>query len=86
MIEDIVENTIEEIQSTDTAPRKPAYNVGKLNLDVLRKEQQWDQFCRNTVKDMKKTPDPNCLLHSNSILRKVVKLKYRIEPTVMCFP
>ena len=28
-IEEIVKNTIEEIQSTDSAPKMPAYNVGK---------------------------------------------------------
>ena len=31
---------------------------------------------------MKKMPDPNFLLDSNSVLRKVVKLKYTIEPAV----
>ena len=82
MIEDIVKNIIEEIQSADTVPNKPAYNVGKLNLEVLRKEQQQDQFCKNKVKDMKKTPDPNFLLDNNSILRKVVKLKYTIGPAI----
>ena len=83
MIEVVVKNTTEEIQSTGTAPSKPAYNVGKLNLEVLRKEQQWDQFCKNKVKDMKKIPDPNFLLYSNSILRNVVKLKYTIEPAIV---
>ena len=29
MTEDVVKNIIEEIQSTDTAPNKPTYNVGK---------------------------------------------------------
>ena len=35
---DIVENIIEEVHSTDIVPRTPAYNIGKLNIDVLRKE------------------------------------------------
>ena len=83
MIEDILKSIIEEIQSADTAPSKPAFNVGKLNLEVLRKEQQWDQFCKNKVKDMKKTPDPNFLLDSKSILIEVVKLKYTIEPAIV---
>ena len=39
-IEDIVENIIEKIQSADAASRKPGYNLGKLNLEVLRKEQE----------------------------------------------
>ena len=46
-IEDIVNNIIEEVHSTDTAPKKPTYNVEKLNLEVLRKDQQWDQFFGN---------------------------------------
>ena len=40
IIEDAGKNIIEEIQSAAAAPRKPAYNMGKLNLEVLRKEQQ----------------------------------------------
>ena len=31
---------------------------------------------------MKKMPDPNFLLDSNSILRKVVKPKYTIKPAI----
>ena len=31
---------------------------------------------------MKKMPDPNILLDHNSILRKVIKLKYTIEPAI----
>ena len=63
-------------------PRTLTYNIGKLNLDVLRIEQ-WDQFCKNKVKEMKQKPDPNFLLDENSIPRKVVKLKYTIEPTMV---
>ena len=37
-IEDVVKNIIEEIQSMDTMTKTPAYNIGKLNQDVLRKE------------------------------------------------
>ena len=40
--EDVVKNIIEEVHSTDIVPRTPTYNIGKLNLEVLRKEQQWD--------------------------------------------
>ena len=38
-LEDVIENIIEEVHCTDVVPRTPAYNMGKLNLDVLRKEQ-----------------------------------------------
>ena len=81
--EDIVKNIIKEVHCTDIVPRTPTYNIGKLNLDVLRKEQQWDQFCKNKVKEIKKKPDPNFLLEDNSILWKVVKRKYTIEPTIV---
>ena len=82
-IEDIVKNTIEEVHSADITPKKPTYNVGKLNLEVLRKEQQWDHFCKSKVRDMKKKPYPNFLLDHNSILRKVIKLKYTVEPAIV---
>ena len=39
-LEGVVKNIIEEIQSVGTASRKLAYNTGKLNLDIIRKEQQ----------------------------------------------
>ena len=81
--EDTIKNIIEEVHSADVVPRKPTYNIGKLNLDELRKEQQQDRFCKNKVKEMKKKPDPCFLLDDNSILRKVVKLKCTIEPTIV---
>ena len=37
-IED-VKNIIEEIQSADAESRKLSYNMGKLNLEVLREQQ-----------------------------------------------
>ena len=39
-VKDFIENIIEEVHSTDVAPKRPAYNMGKLKLDVLRKVQQ----------------------------------------------
>ena len=80
---DVIENIIEEVYSTDVAPEKPVYNMEILNLDMLRKEQQWDWLCKNKVKEMKVKPDPNFLLDDNSILRKVVKLRYSVEPTIV---
>ena len=82
-IEDVVENIIEEVHSADTATKKSTYNVGKHNLEVLRKEQQWDWFCKSKVRDIKKKPNHNFLLDHYSILRKVTKLKYKIEPAVI---
>ena len=77
-IDIVIENITEEVHSTDIVPGTPAYNMGKLNLEVLWKEQQWDQFCKNKVKEMKVKPDPIFILNDNSILRKVVKLKYTV--------
>ena len=42
--EDFIENIIEEVHSTNVVPKPPTYNMGKPNLDVLRSEQQRDQF------------------------------------------
>ena len=57
--------------------------MGKLNLEVLKKEQQWGKFCEGKVRDMKKKPDLNFLLDHNSFLRKVIKLKYTIESAIV---
>ena len=43
-IEDVVKNIIEEIHYLDTVQKTPSYNMGKLNQDVLRKEQEWDRL------------------------------------------
>ena len=81
-IDDVVENIIEEVHSVTLIPPNPTCNVGKLNLEVLKKEQQWDRFCKRKVRDMKKKPDPNFLLDHNIILRKEIKLKYTMEPAI----
>ena len=81
--DDAVDNIIEEIISADSAPKKPTHNVGKLNLEVLKKEQQWNKICKGKVRDLKNKPDPNFLLDHNSILRKVIKLKYTIELAIV---
>ena len=36
--DDVIKNIIEEVHSTDIVPRRPVYNMGKLNLDVHREE------------------------------------------------
>ena len=81
--DDVGENIIEKINSVDSAPKKLTYNVGKLNLEVLKREQQWDKFCKGKVRDMKKKPDPKFLFDHSSIQRKVIKLKYTIEPAIV---
>ena len=64
--EDVIENIIEEVHLTDVIQKIPMYNIEKLNLDILRKEQQCNQFCKNKVKEMKTKLDPNLLLDENS--------------------
>ena len=81
--EDVIKNIIEEFHIAEVIQRTPSYNIEKLNLDILRKEQQCEQFCKNKVKKMKTKPDPSFLLDKNSILRKIVKLKYTVEPTIV---
>ena len=68
--EDIVKNIIEEIHSSEVIQRMPAYNIDKLNLDVLWKEQQQDRFCKSKVKEMKTKPDPNFILDEHYHLKK----------------
>ena len=62
---------------------RPTYNEGKFNLEFLKKEKQLDKFCKGKVNDLKNKPDPNFLLDNNSILRKVSKPKYNMEPAIV---
>ena len=47
--EDVIKNII-EVYSADIVLKTLTYNVGKLNLDVLRKEQQQPNFARRSRK------------------------------------
>ena len=38
--EDVIKNIIEEVHLTDVIQKTTTYNIEKLNLDVLREEQQ----------------------------------------------
>ena len=80
-VDDVIENIIEEVHSMGITPKRSAYNVGKLSLDVFGKEQKWDPFCKKKVKELKTKHDPNFLLNGNSVLRNVAKLKYSVEST-----
>ena len=57
--------------------------MDQLNLNQLWKELQCNRFCKKKVKEIKMKPDPNFILDENSILRKAVKLKYSVEPTIV---
>ena len=39
-MDDVIKNIKEEVHSMDLVPRTQAYNMEKLNLDVLGEEQQ----------------------------------------------
>ena len=55
----------------------------KLNLDVLREEQQLDTFCMKKVKTLRMKQDDSFILDENGILWKTVRVRYTIEPTIV---
>ena len=55
----------------------------QLNLDELCREQKSDQFCKNKAKSISTDKPLEFVLDNNGILRKIVKLKYTIEPTLV---
>ena len=78
-----IENIIEEILNVESTPNTPAYTkTDKLNLDLLRREQVCNKFCKRKLKEIKTKPDPSFFLDENGILKKAVKLKYTVEPTI----
>ena len=81
--DDLVENIVEEVHAIELVPNSPSHNMGKLNLDVLCEEQQQDKFCINKVKAMNTKQDQCLMLDDNSILWKMVRLRYTIEPTIV---
>ena len=65
-LEDSVKNIIEEIHHIHSTSTAATYNkIDKLNLDILWREQQWDNFCKKKVKEIKAEPDPNFILDKN---------------------
>ena len=77
-VDNVIKNIIEEVHSTDVAPKSPVYNMGKLSLDVFRKP-----VLQKQSKGFKVKPDPNFLLDDNIIFRKVVKFRYSVEPSIV---
>ena len=51
----------------------------KLNLDILRE----DTFCIKKVKTMRTEQDDSFTLDEKSILQKMLRLRYTIEPTIV---
>ena len=56
--EDVIKNIIEVVHLADATQKAAAYNEEKLNLDILRKQQQCDQFYKNKVKEMEDQAKP----------------------------
>ena len=79
----MVENVIEEIHAIEWVPNSASYNMEKLNLDVLREEQWQDTFCIKKVKAVRVKWDDSFMLDNNSILWKMVGLRYTIETTIV---
>ena len=74
-LEDAVENVIEEIHHIDTAPTTTTYSkIDKLNLNLLLRDQWWDNIYKKKMKEIKAKPDPSFIVGENSILRKAVKV------------
>ena len=81
--DDVVKNIVEEVHAIKLVPNSVHYNMGKLDLDVLQEGQWWDKFCINKVVAMRTKQDNGFMLDNNSILWKMVRLRYTIEPTIV---
>ena len=83
MDDDMVENIVEEVHVIEWVPNSTGYNMEKCNLDVLREEQWQDTFCIKKVKTLRTKQDDSFMLDKNSILQKMVRLRYTTESTLV---
>ena len=83
MDDHMVENFIEDVHTIEWVPNSASYNMEKLNLDILGREQWQDTFCIKKVKALRMKQDDSIMLDDNSILWKMVQLRYTIEPTIV---
>ena len=52
-LKDVIEKIIEEVHSIKSTPKIPGYTkIDKLNLNLLRKEQLCNRFCKKKVKEI----------------------------------
>ena len=84
MDDDIIDNIVEEIHAIEWIPISATYKMEKLNLDVLRKEQWQDTFCIKKAKSIRLKQVDGFVLDENSILHKFFRLKYTVQPTIVC--
>ena len=81
--DEVVKNVMEEVHAIGLVPNSASCNIGKLNLDVLQEEQWQDKYCIKKMKAMRTKQDHSFMLDNNSILRKVVRQRYTIDPTIV---
>ena len=81
-VEDALENIIEELNNINVKAKDYNQNT-QLDLDELHREQKSNQFCKNKAKGINSNKPSNFILGNNRILRKIVKLKYTVEPTTV---
>ena len=77
------DNIIEEVHTIEWVSNSDSYKMEKLNLDILREEQQQDTFCMKKVKTLNMKEDDSFVLDKKSILRKMVRVRYTIETTIV---
>ena len=80
--DNMVDNVMEEVHAIEWVPSSAGYKMEKLNLDILREEQQQDTFCLKKVKTLRTKLDGSFMLDKNGILWKIVRLRYTIKPTI----
>ena len=81
--DNMVDNVMEEVHAIEWIPNSTAYKMEKLNLDELREEQWPETFCMKRLKMLLTKLDGSFVLDENSILWKMVRLRYTKEPTIV---
>ena len=81
-VEDALENLIDEVENISVKASNPDQTT-QVNLSELCREQKQDQFCKNKVKSINTDKLSDFILDNNGFLRKIVGLKYTIEPTIV---
>ena len=81
--DNIVDNVMEEVHGIEWMPNLATYKMEKLNLDILREEQWQDTFCMKKAKSVRSKQVDGFMLDKNSILQKIVGLKYTVESTTI---
>ena len=80
---DIIDNIVEEVHAIEWISNSATYKMEKLNMGILREEQQQDTFCMKRAKIVRSKQVDGFVLDKNGILQKFVRLKYTVEPTIV---